>query len=147
MANLGPYGGITIDGVQLTTDPTRYEPLRWKKRTSFHQVIGPPGTPGPAVIQDRGVTQVDDVVMLEGENPITDDVKAALHTRYRTKGQQYSYTDWVGNTFQVFIEDFQPRPYKTGGTAAGVKFTLWLYTLTLRVVSISQLDGVAYAES
>ena len=130
-------GGITLDGVIFTTDPTVYEPLNWQKRMSIQMAIG-----GKVTIQDFGVFQKDNTVRLGGENFLEDAVVQSLHTKYRTRGATYAFTDWLGNSFTVFIKTFVPVPLKKG---PGV--SLYRYTMELQVLTITNLFGVAYTGS
>lgn len=136
-------GGITIDTtVQLDTDPAIYEPQNWKKRESYHPTVG-----GGGVTQDFGLPQKDLKLSL-ASGPygfIQESTRAALQTRYATKGATYVLTDWLGNTFTVFIVDFTPVPWKQGRDSAGNLVRLYTYKMPLRVITITNLFGVAYS--
>lgn len=127
-------GNITIGTVQLTTDPETYE-RQWPKRFSEH-----PGIAGSFTIQDFGRYAADMVIRLvSGRQFITLAVVEALDAAFGTQGATYSFTDWLGNEFTVFIRDWKPL----------VTFIddLHTYTLELRVVSITTLFGAAYGGS
>ena len=129
--SLQARGKITIGSVQLTTDPERYE-RQWPKRYSEH-----PGIAGSFTIQDFGRYAMDMLIRLvSGQQFITLAVVEALDAAYGVQGATYSFTDWLGNEFTVFIRDFKPD----------VTFidNLHTYTLELRVMSITKLFGVSY---
>jgi hypothetical protein len=138
-------GGVILDGVQFNTDPETYEPLNWPKRYSTHMAIG-----GAFTIQDFGLFAKDNTVRLvSGQTrPMEESVVAAIRSRYATKAGTFSFTDWVGNDFIVFIERFTPIPLKKGrdnNPIAGGTLSLYTYSLDLHVLVINQLLGAAYA--
>lgn len=137
-------GGITIDGVQLNTDPSTYEPANWEKRFSETMHIG-----GGRTIQDFGTFMRDNAVRLQSgdNNPIEESVMTSLHTRFRTKGATFVFTDWLGNTFTVFIKEFVPIPLKKGrdgSVPAGGTLSLYTYMMELRVLVITNFFGTPY---
>lgn len=134
-------GGVVLGGVTFSTDPDPYQNLNWKRRASRHMTIG-----GGAVIQDFGVVQVDNMLKLgSGNSRVLDDpTMQALHALYRTQGVAFPFTDWLGNAFTVFINDFVVWPFKQGGDAQGNTVRLYFYTMDLWTVSIQTLFGVAY---
>jgi hypothetical protein len=141
-------GGLVIDtgGVPVTfsTDPNTYEPLNWQKRHSVHMVIG-----GKIVIQDFGTFMRDNALNLRGAPPqfLDEPTVIALHTRFRTKGASYGFTDWIGNVFTVFIREFVPVPFRKGADQAGGVVSLYTYSMALRVLSITKLFNVTYTGS
>jgi len=140
-------GGITIDGVQLNTDPATYEPANWEKRHSETMAIG-----GARTIQDFGTFMRDNGVRLQSgdSNPLEESVMVALHTRFRTKGATYTFTDWLGNVFTVFILEYMPVPLKKGrdgSVAGGGTLSLYTYTMELRVLVITNFFGTPYTGS
>lgn len=151
--SFGPFGGITLGGVQFSTDPATYEPVNWEKRRSFHQAIG-----GLSIIQDFGIFASDATVKLVSgaHNPLDQPTMVALHNLFRARGTTYPFSDWVGNVFTVFIDSFVPVPLKKGFALHVSSYTsssrsdtsapisLFTYAMELRVVSISQLFGSAY---
>src|SRR6266705_3275869 len=104
-------GGLILDGVQFNTDPETYEPLNWEKRYSVNMAIG-----GAMTIQDFGLFAKDNMLNLAsgGTRPLEESVVAALRARYATKAGNFTLTDWVGNSFVVFMEKFVPIPFKKG---------------------------------
>lgn len=134
-------GGITIGGVQLNTDPETYEPVNWKKRQSAHMVVG-----GGVVIQDFGVVQKDNTLRLvSGRAQFIDEVKrAALFGLYSNRGATYTLTDWLSNSFTVFILDFVSMPFKKGQDLSGNTISLFTYAMTLRTTGITTLFGTSY---
>ena len=134
-------GGVFLDSVQFNTDPNPYENLNWKKRISKHPTIG-----DRQVIQDFGVYMVDNVLRLgSGDKQVLDSVKViALHTRYRTRGAVYSFSDYLGNVFSVVIMDFVPIIFRRGVDQAGVVTDLYRYTMELQTVTITTLFGQPY---
>lgn len=139
---LGPHGGITIGGTQLSTDPKTYRPLVWEKRYSIHPTIG-----GGVVVQDFGVHAKDDVIELASgdQNPLSDDVVKALLAKWQVAGATYAFVDWLGNEFTVLILEFRPEPLKSGfDTPANAPIHLFTYTAMLKVTAISKVLGVTY---
>lgn len=134
-------GGITIGGVQLSTDPATYEPVNWLKRQSVHMVVG-----GGTVIQDFGVVQKDNTLRLvSGRGQFIDEpTRAALFALYATKGATYTLTDWLGNVFTVFILDFISVPFLKGRDQSGTSISLLTYTMSLRTTGITTLFGTPY---
>lgn len=133
MAEILPVvGGVYLDGVQFNTDPEPYEPLNWTKRYSTHKTIG-----GRQVIQDFGTFQTDNTLKLGSGSArwISVDVMKELHRRFRTRGAQYVFKDWLGNEFIVFITTFVPVPFKV---------EMWQYTMELQTVLIAKLLGEPY---
>ena len=137
----GPFGNVTLDTVQFSTDPEPYEPLKWPKRRSEHMAIG-----GKVTFQDFGVFAKDNVLHLGSGNSrfLAEDVVIALHTRYRTAGASFSLTDLISNAFTVLIWAFEPVPYKVGADQAHNRVSIYTYTMELRVTAISSLFGVPY---
>src|SRR5215510_1723554 len=141
---LATVGGVFLDGVQFTTDPLTYEPMNWEKRYSVTPAIG-----GKVTIQDFGTFMKDNTVRLgSGQtNVLNESTVIALHTRFRTRGMLYTFTDWLGNSFGVFIKMFVPFPVKKGRDPAGVVSTVYSYSMELHVLQITSLLGVAYTGS
>lgn len=140
----GPYGSVTLGGTQFSTDPEPYEPLNWAKRHTVHMAIG-----GAVTIQDFGTFMRDNTLRLGSgkERFMEESVMTALHTKYRARGVTYSFTDWLGNSFTVFIKSFVPVPWKKGGDVPGGTLSLYTYTMDLHVLVITNLIGVAYSGS
>lgn len=137
----GPFGAVVLGGTTFSTDPEPYEPLNWTKRHSVHMGIG-----GALTIQDFGMTMKDNTLKLGSgrERFLEESIMLALLTKYQTKGATYTLTDWLQNSFTVFIKDFKPVPFKKGGDTNGATISLWMYTMDLHVLSISQICGVTY---
>ena len=138
--SIGPFGrlslGPTGSMVQFTADPTNYSPWAWKKRMSFHPNVG-----GGITIQDFGMTMKDQIIEIRGdkEQLLENSVVASIHALARAKGVVYRMTDWLGNDFTVFIEEFTPMPdYRLPGST---------YTLKVRILGVTQLFGSAYTGS
>jgi len=136
-------GGVVLGGVTFNTDPDPYEHQNWKKRATVFKTIG-----GGQVIQDFGLVQVDNTVQLQsGQAQFIDEVvRASLQTLYATKGAAFTFTDYLGNQFTVFILDFKPTIFKMGG-ATGPAYAatqVYHYTMSLQVISIQKLYGVTY---
>lgn len=134
-------GGIVLGGVTFNTDPDPYEHQNWNKRYSVFKTIG-----GSQVIQDFGLVQADLTVQLASGNAqfIDEVVRAALQTLYATRGTSYTFTDYLGNDFTVFIQDFKPRIFKMGGNVAYTATQVYHYTMALQVITINKLYGVTY---
>lgn len=138
-------GGIIIDdtpnAVTFNTDPNPYEHQQWEKRHSVHKTIG-----GGQVIQDFGVWATDNIVKLEsGQGQFIDEVvRAALNTRWMTRGATYRFRDYLGNDFTVFIKTFMPTIFKMGAGVNLAATQLYHYRMELQVVSIQKLYGVTY---
>lgn len=139
---LATVGQVFLDGVQFTTDPSVYETLNWEKRYNVTQAIG-----GKVTIQDFGTFMKDNTVKLGSGNAnvLNHTVVLALHDRFRVRGVQYTYTDWLSNNFSVFIKRFVPIVLKRGIDPAGNLTTLYTYEMELHVLNITTLLGVAYA--
>lgn len=130
-----PRGRVFLDSVQFTADPETYEPLNWAKRHSVHPVIG-----GGVTIQDFGTFAKDNTVRLSSGTALLDTfVVDAIHLKYRTPAATYTFTDWMNNSFTVFILDFRAWPNFVG--------PLWAYEMQLQVIAISLLFGEAYTGS
>jgi hypothetical protein len=129
-------GKVYLGGVQFTTDPQDYRPFTWPKRASIH-----PGVQGAFTIQDFGLWKKDNLVVLGsgGAGYMEELVVKSLHTKYQTRGATYTLTDWMGNEYTCWIEDFQPVPTFQG--------TLYTYTMQLRVLNIVKLWGATYSGS
>lgn len=129
-------GQIVLGNVQLTTDPSVYEPARWPKRASEHPVLG-----GGVVIQEFGRYAKDLTVHLaSGETQfLSESVVNSLDTMHATKGATYTLTDWLGNEFTVWLSKWDPVPTNLPD--------LWRYDLVLRVRAITKLRGATYSGS
>jgi len=127
-----PSGAVYIDSIRFSTNPAVYEPLNWKKRYQVFPAIG-----GKVTIQDFGVFMKDTTLRLGSgrENFLDTATVTALHSRWRTKGATYTLTDWLGDTFTVFIKDFIPIIFKPD---------LYTYSMELQVTAILQLWGATY---
>lgn len=138
-------GGIILDdtpnAVTFNTDPNPYEHQQWEKRHSVHKTIG-----GGQVIQDFGVFATDNIVKLEsGQGQFIDEVvRAALNTRWMTRGATYRFRDYLGNDFTVFIKTFMPTIFKMGAGVNLAATQIYHYRMELQVVSIQKLYGVTY---
>jgi hypothetical protein len=141
-------GGVKLDDggnlVTFNTDPDPYEHQSWQKRHSVHKTIG-----GGQVIQDFGVFATDNIVTLaSGDGQFIDEVvRAALNTRWMTKGATYRFRDYLGNDFTVFIQEFQPTIFRMGGGVALAATQLYHYKMKLQVVAIAKLYGATYSGS
>jgi hypothetical protein len=124
---------VYLDGVQFTTDPKVYT-RNWVKRTSTHATIG------GVTIQDFGLKMKDQTLQLESDgNYMTQAVVNAIDTKYRALGLAYSFSDWNGTAATVFITEFTP--------VETFYPDLYEYSLSLRVVTLTMLRGVAYVET
>jgi hypothetical protein len=105
-------GGVSINGIQFSTDPDPYEHLIWPKRHSVHKTIG-----GGQIIQDFGMFATDNSMKLgSGNQNYMDGVTMqAIDAIYRTRGITYTLLDYLGNNFEVFITSFIPTILKRGG--------------------------------
>jgi len=139
---LGPFGGIRIGNVRLTTDPKPYEPLNWPKRQSVHVAIG-----GKVTIQDFGTFMRDNTLKLaSGDTRVLDEeTMTSLHAKYRLRGAIFTMTDWLGNEFKVFIKVFRAWPRIKGAGPTGA-VSLWDYEMDLHVLQIVKLLGVDYVD-
>jgi len=90
-------------------------------------------------VQDFGAKKKDLWIELEGppDAPLDPEVAAQLHGFFRTEGALYRLTDWCGNDFSVFIDDFQPVPDERNPGYA--------YTMRLKVLNINTLFGAAFS--
>jgi hypothetical protein len=133
-------GTVTLGSVQFTTDPGIYEPFNWKKRMSKH-----PGLQGAMTIQDFGRFAKDLTIRLGsgGQNGsqqyLEQAAVVALDGYYAAKGVTYTLTDWLGNEFTVFIEEFRPVPTFLG--------SLFTYEMSLHVLGIAKLFNSTYGGS
>ena len=126
-------GLITIGGVQLTSDPEKYEHYDWPKRWSKH-----PGIGGSVTIQDFGHVARDLVLRLESgaHQYLTLEVVRALDTAHRSKGVVYAVTDWLANDMDVFIARFKPESTRLPG--------LFTYSMELHAWTIRTWLGATY---
>jgi len=133
---VSPNGTVFLGGTQFTTDPQVYQPLLWKKRATVHK-----GIQGAVTVQDFGTFAKDNRLYLASGNSgfLEKSVVDALHTKYRTKGATYTLTDWSGNSFTVFLVEFEAEPTFIR--------TLFRYSMTLQVLGITNLLGTAYTGS
>lgn len=139
---LPAIGQVFLNGVQFTTDPQDYSPVAWAKRSSVL-----PGLQGSVTIQDFGTFKKDNVVRLRsGDGFLTQSAVSSFHDLFRTKGATWSFTDWLGNSFTVFIRSFTPVPTFIPDDPDG-SGTLYRYEMELQVVNISTLFGVTYTGS
>jgi hypothetical protein len=130
MPALEPISDVYLDGIRLTTDPRVYT-RQWPKRGSAHAVIG------GVTLQDFGRKAKDFQLRLESSgNFLTRDVVDALDARFGALGTTYAFKDWNGTEAVVKIIDFTPVDTFLPD--------LFEYALTLRVVSLTKLRGVAY---
>lgn len=130
-----PSAGVVLDGVTFNTDPNPYEHHNWKKRYSIHQAIG-----GKVIIQDFGTYAKDLVLKLgSGQAQFIDlTTVKALNTRWLIRGASYSFLDYLGNDFVVFISDFNPTIFRVD---------LYTYTMELQVLTINKLWSLTYTGS
>lgn len=130
-----PTGSVYLNAKQFSTNPDTYDILNWRRRHSISPVIG-----GKVVIQDFGVYMKDNTVKLASGNAqfLDQATFLAFHTLWRTRGATYSFTDWLGNSFTVFIKEFLPIVFKTD---------LYRYSMDLQVTQIINLWGVPYTGS
>jgi hypothetical protein len=85
--------------------------------------------------------------LASGEYGVLDEVTmAGLHSRFRSRGVIFPMTDWLGNSFDVFIEMFRPWPRIKGGGPNGV-VSLWDYEMELHVLTINTLVGTAFVDA
>jgi hypothetical protein len=134
-------GGITLDGVQFNTDPAVYQPLEWDKRAQVQKGVG-----GVVTIQDFGAYAADNVLRMQSgdSRPMEESVVASLHAKYRTKSATYTLTDWIGNTFTVFILKFSVEPIRKGRDSIGNIVSLYKYQMECQVLAIVNLFGSGY---
>jgi hypothetical protein len=128
-----PISAVYLDSVQFTTDPLVYT-RNWVKRTSAHVTIG------GVTIQDFGLKAKDNVLQLEsGGNYMAEDVVNLIDAKYAALGLTYPFVDFNGTEATVFITEFTPVDtfYRQ----------LYEYRMTLRVVTLTKLRGVAYVET
>ncbi len=125
-------GAVVLDGVTFTTNPEVYEPWNWRKRHSVHPTIG-----GEVVIQDFGTFMRDNTVRLASGNNqfLSEAAVTSFHAKWRTRGSTFSFSDWLGNLFTVFIKEFVPINYRPD---------LYRYTMELQVTVITNLWGTSY---
>ncbi len=128
-------GTITLNSYQFTSDPDSYE-RQWPKRASEHETVG-----GGRTIQDFGRFAKDMLLTLQsGQNQyIEKSLVDQLDTLAGTRGATYALVDWEGTEATVFILRFDPVHAKIS--------TLYRYTMTLRVVTLTKLRGASYSGS
>jgi hypothetical protein len=127
-----PTGSVYLNNIQFSTNPETYDILNWRKRQSITAVIG-----GKVVIQDFGVYMKDNTIKLASGNAqfLDQATFLAFHALWRTRGATYSFTDWLNNSFTVFIKEFLPIVFKTD---------LYRYSMDLQVTQIITFWGVPY---
>lgn len=125
-------GGISLGGVQFTTDPESYDPFSWKKRAQKFPGIA------TVTIQDFGHRYKDCEVVLRGGFMDNAAVRTLL-SMYRNKGATWQYADWLGNDFTVFIAEFHPVPLPQVQACS--------YDMLLWATAIARLLGESYSGS
>lgn len=134
-------GGVSINGIQFSTDPELYEHLNWAKRYSTHKTIG-----GGQIIQDFGIFATDNVMKLgSGSQNYMDGVTVlAIEALYRTRGTTYRLIDYLGNDFTIYITNFVPTILKRGGDIVQPAFATTLtagYTAGNQSISVASVAG------
>lgn len=137
----GPFGNVVLGGVQFSTDPEPYEPLKWTKRISEHMAIG-----GKVTFQDFGLFMKDNKLHLGSGSTrfLAENVVQSLYTLYQSFGTTFTLTDWVNNAFTVLVWYFEAVPFKVGADQAHNRVSLYTYNMELRVTAITTLLGVPY---
>ena len=135
--NVGPRRGrVVLNGITFLTDPGVYTPLEWDKRLSKFIVIR------NVAWQDFGMFQKDNVIKVSsgGNQGVLDEVAAReFHRMFRVKGGVYTFSDWMGNSYNVIMASYKAFPIKEG--------PLYEYSMELHVASINTLFREVYTES
>ncbi len=142
---LPAIGGVVLDGIPFEIDPSPYEPLNWTKRHFVHKTIG-----GGQVIQDFGTYMTDNTLRLGSSGLarfMSGTVVKEIHRRWRARGVSYPFSDWLQNSFRIFMVTFVPIPLLRGGDGTGGTVDLYAYTMDLQVTEIIALLGEAYQGS
>ena len=128
-------GKVYLNNIRFTTDPGTYT-RNWPRRMSVHK-----GLQGAVTIQSFGRFAKDMVLQLgSGSNQWMElSLVQAIESLMAVDNGVYSFTDWIGNAFTVFILSFDPDPTFIG--------TLHTYSMSLQVRSILTLHGVTYTGS
>lgn len=137
-------GGVYLDSIQFDTTPDPYKPLEWEKRYSEHMTIKKFGELRGMVIQDFGVTPKDNLIILQSgtERLMNEDVVKLMYNRWQRLGVTYTFSDWLGNSFMVFIRQFKAEPFKRGAAdSTGGIISLYKYEMELRVTQFLTLFG------
>jgi len=127
-------GKVFLNGIQFTTDPkiTRNWPPRQSVLT---------GIEGSSTVQDFNRFAVDmRLTLSSAENYMNAALKAAIDVLMETRGAVYSYSDYTGTIATVKILSFDAEPT----FIADGSLVLYKYTLELKIMTLSNLDGVTY---
>jgi hypothetical protein len=119
-----------IDGIRFVTDPEFYSGPQVERRSSTHRSIG-----GGTTIQDFGnAVSAEPVRLRSGAQKLDHSTMQRLQ-ELMLKGGSHVVTDWIGNDYQAFMSQFDPRP--SGALS-------WAYEMKLQAHKISKLRGVPY---
>ena len=133
-------GRVFLGGNQFTADPSIER--QWTPRQSVLMGIG-----GTSTVQDFGRRAKDLYLTLSSASPagsanwMSAALKKAIDAMFFVRGAVFSYSDYTGlEASAVKIIDFTPKPT----FLKDEKFVLYEYTLRLKVVTITKLDGAVY---
>jgi hypothetical protein len=130
-------GKVYLNSFQFTTDP------KIKRSWPSRQTVLP-GIEGSVTVQDFDRFKKDmRLTLTSNGNFMNQALKAAIDTMIATRGATYDYVDYTGIEGTVKILSFDPEPtfYRDGD------FVLYEYTMELKIMTLSKLDGVSYGGS
>jgi hypothetical protein len=131
------FGKVFLNGVQFTTDPKIKR--TWPSRRSRLLGIG-----GSVTQQDFGLFAKDMRLTLTSDgNYINQSFKNQVDVLRAVRRATYTYSDYHGVVGTVVIVDFDATPTFIGDG----KGVLFEYTMTLDIVTLTQLDFAAYTGS
>lgn len=131
---LKTIGKVFLNGIQFTTDPKIRR--RWDVRQTPFQ-----GIAGSHTVQDFGRFAKDMFLTLTSDgNFMNATLKAQIDALVAVRGLVYTYSDYMGHEGTVKIMSFDPEP--TFVRDEGL--VLYQYTLELKVMTLTKMDGVAY---
>lgn len=134
---LKTLGKVFLNGIQFTNDPKIKR--SWASRQSVFS-----GLSGASTVQDFGRFAKDKILTLSSDgNYINAATKRAIDALAGSRGPTYDYSDYTGTTGTVKILSFEATPtfIRDGG------LVLYEYELSLKIMTLSLLDGVAYTGS
>jgi len=127
-------GKVFLNGNQFTTDPQIER--NWPPRQSVL-----PGILGSVTVQDfNRFAQDMRLTLTSNGNFMNQTLKAAIDVMMETRGAVFSYSDYTGIVGTVKILTWTPKAtFIRDGN-----FILYEYTLELKIMTLSELDGVTY---
>lgn len=130
-------GRVYLDNNQFTTDP--HITRAWPSRQTVL-----PGLEGSSTVQDFNRWAKDKRLTLASNgNFMNQALKAIIDGLAGTRGSTYAYRDYQGieGTVKILSFEAQPTFYRDGD------LILYEYTMELKIMTLTKLDGVTYTGS